>query len=79
MRRHLMDLPDYVGGLHDLPLDLPIGTSTPWISLLATKQAELTNATVDGQPLTVMIGAKRGHPCSTRRSPSIRTHCRVAL
>jgi hypothetical protein len=55
-------LPDYVGGLHDLPLDLPIGTSTPWISLLATKQAELTNATVDGQPLTVMIGAERGHP-----------------
>ena len=55
-------LPDYVAAVNELPLDLPKGTNTPSVSLLATKQAELTKATINGEPLTIIIGAERGHP-----------------
>jgi hypothetical protein len=55
-------LPDYVAAVNELPLDLPKGTNTPSVSLLATKQAELTKATINGEPLTILIGAERGHP-----------------
>jgi hypothetical protein len=55
-------LTDYVGGVHDLPFQMPNGTNTPWVSLIATAGAELTNATIDGQQLTVAYGQERGHP-----------------
>jgi hypothetical protein len=55
-------LPDYVGAMPEIPLDLPRGTNASWISLIGTKDAQLTNATIDGEQLTVMVTAERGHP-----------------
>jgi hypothetical protein len=61
-------LPDYVVSVSGLPEDMPppvgmpIGTNLLWISLLATTNAQLTNATIDGVPLTIFPGAERGHP-----------------
>jgi hypothetical protein len=55
-------LPDYVAALHESDLSLPWATNAIGISLFATTGAQLTNATADGEPLTVLIGAERGHP-----------------
>jgi hypothetical protein len=61
-------LPDYVAGVHGLPADMPpppdmpVGTNLLWVSFLATTNAQLTNATIDGEQLTVFTGAERGHP-----------------
>lgn len=61
-------MPDYVVGLPGLPKDMPpppdmpVGTNLLWISLLTTKNSELTNATIDGEQLTIFPGAERGHP-----------------
>ena len=56
-------LPDYVAATaNEFPFDVPRGTNTSWISLLATTNAELTNATIDGQQLTIFTGVERGHP-----------------
>lgn len=57
------ELPDSVTGPANAPpFDLPKGFNAAWVSLLATTGAQLTNATVDGQILTVFPGAERGHP-----------------
>ena len=55
-------LPDYVAVNNEIPVDVPTGTNLSWVSLLATSKAELTKATIDGQPLTIVTGAERGHP-----------------
>ncbi|MCW2690194.1 MAG: hypothetical protein JWR37_5084 [Mycobacterium sp.] len=55
-------LPDYVVAGDGVPIDVPSGTNVSWVSLLATTKAELTKATVDGEPLTIFTGAERGHP-----------------
>ncbi|WP_342744323.1 DUF4012 domain-containing protein [Mycobacterium aquaticum] len=61
-------LPDYVVGVYGLPkdmpppADMPVGTNLLWISLIATRNAQLTNATIDGVPLTIFPGAERDHP-----------------
>jgi hypothetical protein len=55
-------LPDYVAGQHNLPVNLPFATNTTSVYLLATTNAQLKGATVDGQPLTTLVGAERGHP-----------------
>ena len=55
-------LTDYVGGVHDLPFKMPTGTNASWVSLIGTVNAELTNATIDGEQLTVAYGEERGHP-----------------
>ena len=41
---------------------MPRGTNASWVSLLATTNAELTNATIDGEQLTIFTGVERGHP-----------------
>jgi hypothetical protein len=51
-----------MGGLTDLPFQMPIGTNVTWVSLIATAGAQLTNATIDGEQLTVAFGDERGHP-----------------
>jgi hypothetical protein len=56
-------LPDYVAGLHnDIPITLPWATNASSVYLFATTGAQLKNATVDGQPLTTLVGAERDHP-----------------
>ena len=56
-------LPDYVAANPNAPMiDVPLGTNLAWVSLLATTNAELTNATLDGKPLTIVGEAERGHP-----------------
>jgi hypothetical protein len=60
-------LPDYVvsnDGLSNngLPFDVPSGTNVTWVSLLATTNAKLTRATVDGQQVPIFTGTERGHP-----------------
>lgn len=55
-------LPQYVGGLSQLPLNLPPNTNASWISLIATEGAQITEATMDGAPLTIALGRERGHP-----------------
>ncbi|RDH77691.1 DUF4012 domain-containing protein [Mycolicibacterium moriokaense] len=55
-------LPDYVAANNEIPVDVPHGTNLAWVSLLATKNAKLTKATVNGEPLTIVNGAERGHP-----------------
>jgi hypothetical protein len=55
-------LPDYVVGNHEIPVDVPSGTNLSWVTLLATSKAELTKATVDGEQLTILVDAERGHP-----------------
>ena len=43
-------LPDYVAANPNAPMiDVPLGTNLAWVSLLATTNAELTNATLDGK------------------------------
>ena len=42
-------LPDYVAGLHETDLTLPWATSAIGVSLFATTDAQLTNATADGR------------------------------
>jgi hypothetical protein len=48
--------------LTELPFNAPLGTNAAWVSLIATRNAEITNATIDGDPLTVAYGEERGHP-----------------
>jgi hypothetical protein len=55
-------LPDYMAKLTELPFNAPLGTNAAWVSLIATRNAEITNATIDGDPLTVAYGEERGHP-----------------
>ena len=61
-------LPDYVAssdwGLLNVPLKVKLasGTNVAWVSLLATTNAQLTKATIDGGQLTIFTGAERGHP-----------------
>jgi Protein of unknown function (DUF4012) len=56
-------LPDYVAASPNLPtLDVPLGTNLTEVSLLATTNAQLTNATLDGTPVTIMGEAERAHP-----------------
>jgi hypothetical protein len=56
-------LPDYVAANTNAPtIDVPYGTNLAWVSLLATTNAELTNATAGGQPLTIVGEAERDHP-----------------
>jgi hypothetical protein len=56
-------LPEYVAASPNLPtLDVPRGTNLTEVSLLATKGAVLTNATVDGVPLMAVESTERGHP-----------------
>ena len=43
-------------------IDVPLGTNLAWVSSLATTNAELTNATLDGSRLTIVGEAERGHP-----------------
>jgi hypothetical protein len=55
-------IPGYVGGAEGLPIKLPDFTNAASVSLLATKNAELKNATIDGHKATIFVGAERGHP-----------------
>jgi hypothetical protein len=56
-------LPDYVAVNSNVPMiPVPLGTNLAWVSLLATTNAVLTNATLDGRPLTIVGEAERGHP-----------------
>ncbi|WP_123025566.1 DUF4012 domain-containing protein [Mycolicibacterium stellerae] len=55
-------LPDYMAKLSELPFNAPLGTNAAWVSLIATKNAQITNATIDGDLLTVASGEERGHP-----------------
>jgi hypothetical protein len=57
-------LPYYVGsgGLPNLPVVVPSGTNMSSVALLATRNAELTSATVDGEQVTIFTGTERGHP-----------------
>jgi hypothetical protein len=56
-------LPDNVANQHsDLPVTLPWATNAASVYLFATTGAQLTNPTIDGQPLTTVVGAERGHP-----------------
>lgn len=56
-------LPDYVAGsANPFPFPIPKGTNMSRVSLLATTNAVLTNATVDGRQLDVVPGVERGHP-----------------
>jgi hypothetical protein len=41
---------------------LPSGTNAATVALLATTNAKLTTATVDGKKLTILPGEERGHP-----------------
>jgi hypothetical protein len=55
-------LPDYVVGVHEFPFEVPSYTNLSWVSVVATAKAQITNASVNGGPLTVFTGAERGHP-----------------
>ncbi|AGB21359.1 hypothetical protein Mycsm_00932 [Mycobacterium sp. JS623] len=58
-------LPDYVAGLGlppDLPIHVPSGTSISSVVLIATKNAKLDSAIVDGRRRPVFTGTERGHP-----------------
>jgi hypothetical protein len=55
-------MPDYVLNAHGLTFDVPSGTNVATVSLLATAGAELTDATLDGQTVTIFPGTERGHP-----------------
>jgi hypothetical protein len=58
-------LPDYVGalgGLTHLPINVPSGTSVSSVVLIATKNAKLESAIVDGRRRPVFTGTERGHP-----------------
>lgn len=55
-------LPDYVARNNEIPVDVPHGTNLSWVNLLATRNAELTNATIDGEQLTIVAGSERGRP-----------------
>jgi hypothetical protein len=59
-------LPDYVAsspGLRpDILIDVPRGTMLTSVRLLATKDATLVSALVNGQQVPVFTGTERGHP-----------------
>ena len=58
-------LPDYVAGADGLlqaPFEVPRGTNMASVSLLATRDARLTGALVDGVKTPIFIGDERGHP-----------------
>ena len=59
-------LPDYVAVSEGLPSDLPInvpsGTSVSSVVLIATTNAQLQSAIVDGRRRPVFTGTERGHP-----------------
>lgn len=59
-------LPDYVAGsggvLPDYPIQVPAGTNKASVALLATNNAELVSAIVNGEKAVVFPGMDRGHP-----------------
>lgn len=59
-------LPDYVagsGGVRpDYPLPVSAGTNKASVALIATNNAELTSAVVNGEKAVVFPGTDRGHP-----------------
>ena len=59
-------LPEYVAGSEglrqQLPVDVPSGTSVSSVSLLATTNAKIVGAIVDGRRTPVFTNAERGHP-----------------
>lgn len=57
-----VDLTDYVASQAQNQLGVPKGTNVAWVSLIATKGATLTSASVDGKPQFSLRGSERGHP-----------------
>jgi hypothetical protein len=55
-------LPDYVVGHGGLRLDVPSSTNVASVTLLATTNAKLTKATVDGEQVPIFTRTERGHP-----------------
>ncbi len=59
-------VPDYIAGSVGLPRDLPVmvplGTNIASVDLLATKDAKLQKAFVNGMRTPVFTGTERGHP-----------------
>ena len=55
-------MPDYVVNAPGRTFDVPRGTNAATDSLLATSGAQLTDATLDDQTVTIFPGMERGHP-----------------
>ena len=59
-------LPEYVasseGVAPDYPIKVPAGTNVASVALLATRDAKLVSAIVNGEKATVFHGMERGHP-----------------